>query len=132
MKSLASSSYSNSYNGLPTTRAEPIPVQTMGTTIYILPKSITFIAGEGNYSFIYTSCGKRYLVSKTLKSLTEYLDSKFIRIHKSYLVNRKYIIDRIDDDRFLKMSCGNKVAVSRRKVKEIASMLDETEYRISA
>lgn len=72
------------------------------------------------------------MVSKTLKSLAELLDSNFIRVHKSYLVNPDFVVERMEDDRMLRMSCGREVIVSRRKIKEITSILDHTNLRISA
>ncbi len=132
MKALTSVSYYSTVNSVASSRLEPISVQVMGHTIFISPDAITYLEGEGNYSFIHTSCGKRYLVSKTLKALAEHLDQKFLRIHKSYLININFIVERIEDNRYLKMSCGNEVAVSRRKIKEIAAILDGLKYRISA
>ncbi|WP_229216456.1 LytTR family DNA-binding domain-containing protein [Dyadobacter sp. 3J3] len=115
-----------------TDRAVHISVQSMGRTIFLTPDVITFLEGEGNYTFIYTNAGKRYLVSKTLKSLAELLDSNFIRVHKSYLVNANYVVERMEDDRMLRMSCGKEVIVSRRKIKEITGILDHNNMRISA
>ena len=109
-----------------------ISVQSMGRTIFLSPDAVTFMEGEGNYTFIYTNTGKKYLVSKTLKSLAENLNQNFIRVHKSYLVNSDYVVERMEDDRTLRMSCGKEVSVSRRKIKEIAGILDHTNLRISA
>lgn len=113
-------------------RPQPISVQQMGNTIFISPSVITYLEGEGNYSFIHTNCGKRYMVARTLKSLCENLDHNFLRIHKSYLINKNFIVKRIDDNRYLKMACGSELTISRRKIKEVASILDGLEYRISA
>jgi len=112
--------------------ASSISVQSMGRTIYLAPEVITFLEGEGNYTFIYTNTGKKYLVSKTLKSLAGQLNPNFMRVHKSYLVNSDYVVARLEDDRMLKLSCGKEVVVSRRKIKEITGMLDHTNLRISA
>ena len=109
-----------------------ISVQSMGRTILLTPDVITFLEGEGNYTFIYTNTGKRYLVSKTLKSLAEQLNHNFVRVHKSYLVNADYVVERLEDDRMLRLSCGKEVAVSRRKIKEVTFLLDHSELRISA
>lgn len=104
----------------------------MGHTILLKPEMITLLEGEGNYTFIYTNSGKKYLVSKTLKSLAEHLNSSFIRVHKSYLVNSEYVVERLEDDRLLKMAGGKEVMVSRRKTKEISTYLDHSAMRISA
>jgi two-component system LytT family response regulator len=68
-----------------------------------------------------------------LKSLAEQLSDKFLRVHKSYLVNADYVVERLEDDRMLKLSCGKEVVVSRRKIKEVSGLLDHTSLiRISA
>ena len=115
-----------------TTGATFVSVQSMGRTIFLSPDIITFMEGEGNYTFIYTATGKKYLVSKTLKSLAVNLNNNFIRVHKSYLVNTDYVVERVEDDRMLRMSCGKEVSVSRRKIKEITGILDHTNLRATA
>jgi len=109
-----------------------IAVHLLNQTLWLKPGDITCLEGEGNYTFIYTCRGKRYLVSKTLKSLTEQLDESFLRVHKSFIINTDYIAERLDDDRIIRMSCGKEAMVSRRKIKEIAEILDQVETRISA
>lgn len=53
----------------------------------------TLIAqGEENYTTIFTLEGKRYTITQTLKSLAEQFEPYgFIRVHKSYAVNRSMI-----------------------------------------
>lgn len=109
-----------------------IAVHLLNQTLWLKPGDITCLEGEGNYTFIYTCRGKRYLVSKTLKCLTEHLDESFLRVHKSFIINTDYIAERLDDDRVIRMSCGKQAMVSRRKIKEIAEILDHAEIRISA
>lgn len=52
---------------------------------------IIFLKGESNYSRIQTIRGENYLVASTLKYFEEILPESFHRIHKSYLVNLKYV-----------------------------------------
>jgi two-component system, LytTR family, response regulator len=111
---------------------QEIAVHLLGQTLWLKPEDITCLEGEGNYTFIYTCMGKRYLVSKTLKNLTEHLDKSFLRVHKSYMINTDYIAERLEDDRLIRMACGKEVAVSRRKTKEISEILDSFETRIRA
>jgi two-component system LytT family response regulator len=109
-----------------------ISIQFMGRPITITPESIMFMEGEGNYTFIYTNTGKRYLVSRTLKSLSENLGSNFIRVHKSYVVNAHYVVEQMVHDRILKMAGGKEVMISRRKFREITGILDHSYMRVSA
>lgn len=109
-----------------------ISVQTVGQSILLKPEEITCLQGDGNYTYIHTNRGKKHLVSRTLKSLSDHLDSGFIRVHKSYIINASYVVDRLEEGRIIRMACGTEVCVARRKVKEIASLLDRIEKRISA
>ncbi len=112
--------------------ASLVSVQSMGRTIFLSTDTITLLEGDGNYTYIYTLAGKKYLVSKTLKSLAANLEANFIRVHKSFLVNTNYVVERVEDDRLLRMSCGKEVSVSRRKIKEITDILNHTNLRAIA
>jgi two-component system LytT family response regulator len=109
-----------------------VSVQSVGRTIYLSPDSITLMEGEGNYTYIYTTTGKKYLVSKTLKSVAMNLNSNFLRVHKSYIVNTNYVAQHVEEERILIMSCGKEVSVSRRKTKEITGILDHTDVKATA
>ncbi|GAB3166821.1 LytR/AlgR family response regulator transcription factor [Telluribacter humicola] len=115
-----------------TLQGTDIAIHIMGQIQWLSPDEITCLEGEGNYTYIYTCRGKRYLVSRTLKSLSEHLNDSFLRVHKSYIVNTGFIIDRVDDDRVIRMVCGKEVVVARRKIKEIAEQLNAYQSRISA
>ncbi len=56
--------------------------------------AITWIEAEGNYSMIHTKDTK-YVKKQTLKDFESELDDNFLRIHKSYLINKEHI-QRID------------------------------------
>lgn len=101
----------------------------MGRTIAIGFDKITLLEGEGNYSYVYTRMGNKYLICKTLKSLAIQLEGNFIRVHKSFLVNSDLVVACTVDGRALRMVCGNEAVVSRRKTKEIIEIFGQ---RISA
>ena len=109
-----------------------ISVHFMGRTITIGAEHITLLEGDGNYTYVYTCAGRKYLVCKTLKWLACKLDSNFIRVHKSFLVNSNYVIGCTEDGRALQMRCGNEAVVSRRKTKEIIGIFAGRTHRISA
>jgi two-component system LytT family response regulator len=104
---------------------QTISVHCVKNTISLLPPEITCMEGEGNYTYIYTNSGKKYLVAKTIKNLQNYLSSNsdFIRIHKSYLINTNHIVDYTDHERVIRMAGGKEVFISRRKCKEVNQML---------
>lgn len=94
----------------------------MGRTVSIGIDHITLFEGDGNYTYLYTHTGTKYLICKTLKSLAVSLDNNFIRVHKSFLINSDYVVGYAADGRALKMRCGNEAVVSRRKTKEIIEL----------
>jgi two-component system, LytTR family, response regulator len=58
------------------------------------------------------------VISKTLKDFEELLDeSQFARIHKSYIVNLRYIKEySTTDGGIVKMTDGNQWSISRRQL----------------
>nr|WP_250769714.1 LytTR family DNA-binding domain-containing protein [Dyadobacter sp. MSC1_007] len=110
-------------------RLPQISVHHMGRTIAIGFDKITLLEGEGNYTYVYTRMGTKYLVCRTLKSLAFQLEGNFLRVHKSFLVNSDLVVGCAVDGRALRMICGNEAVVSRRKTKEIIEIFGQ---RISA
>jgi len=85
-------------------------------------KDIICLEGMNNYTKFYFTNQKPLLVAKTLKEyediLTEY---KFIRIHKSFLVNRAHV-KKMDAEHMLWLSNDVHVPVSRRKRTEVMEL----------
>ncbi|RDB05890.1 LytR/AlgR family response regulator transcription factor [Runella aurantiaca] len=77
-------------------------------------QSIMYLQSEVNYTRFFAKDGKTYLEAKTLKHFDKVLeDTEFIRIHKSYLVNRNCIVSMTSD--FVLLKNGIQLPVSRRK-----------------
>lgn len=86
---------------------------------------ILFCEADNNYSRIRLANGEQIYLAKTLKELELQLASKkFLRIHKSYLVNlmhiRKYLHT---DDGTIVLSDGSSLPVSHRKKGMVLSIL---------
>lgn len=59
---------------------------------YLKADSIIYLKSDSNYTYVYFTDGKSQLYSKTLKILNSFLpEEHFVRIHKSYVVNKRYI-----------------------------------------
>lgn len=75
---------------------------------------------EGNYCYVYLNDGSKMFLSKTLKQISELINSqKFIRVHNSHYVNMDYV------KRYLRgkggqiiMDDGSMIPVSRTKKDE--------------
>jgi two-component system LytT family response regulator len=96
-------------------------------TDHILIADIVCLEGLGNYTKVFLKNGKTILCSKTLKQFEEMITKdSFLRIHKSYLINLSHVNDyNSDEDRGIEMTNGIKMAVSRRKKKEVEHKINE-------
>jgi two-component system response regulator LytT len=55
---------------------------------------IMWLEAEGNYTLIYTSGNKKRLIRNVITELQQQLPTNdFLRIHKSYAVNKKYVTE---------------------------------------
>jgi len=68
-----------------------LQIKEQGATMPIILDEIEFLEAEGAYSKIHLVKKKEYVTAKTLKSMTDMLGNDFIRIHKSYTVNKMMI-----------------------------------------
>ncbi len=102
-------------------------VQNNGRNLVVLTSEITCLEGQGNYTFLHTRDGKRYLVSKTLKNYEKILDATmFLRVHKSSIINLKYLQEIcVEPDRCVRLKCGREVCISRRKMQEVCEAISQ-------
>ncbi len=78
---------------------------------------------DSNYTMIFLSSGKKFLASKTLRDIEEMLgEGKFLRVHKSHLVNKQHIENISPKDEVV-LSDGAHVAISRRRLTEVKDAL---------
>lgn len=97
-------------------RLSSIAVNHRSGMKFIETKDILFLKGSGNYSEIICA-DYTYMSTKTLKDFESVLDEKtFLRVHKSYLVNIKFVerSQLIDGYWHLEIN-GLQIPVSRRK-----------------
>ena len=85
---------------------------------------ILYCEASSNYTYIHT-LKQRYLVSQTLKKITERIDSEeMIRCHNTYLVNKRYIRSILKHGE-LKIKLENEVILpmAKRKKAEVIHAL---------
>ncbi|TSA26701.1 MAG: DNA-binding response regulator [Ignavibacteriales bacterium] len=78
------------------------------------------LEAEGCYTKVIFKNGKNTIISRTLKDFEETVPKeKFFRIHKSHLINLKYIKDYSNiSGNFVTMTDGSRIEISRRKAPE--------------
>lgn len=86
---------------------------------------LVYVEGDGSYSRLVDKSGEKILVSMSLHEVEEKVGTdRFIRCHKSYLVNPDYIRDFwMGSVPELRLKTEAVVPVARRRVKEISDRL---------
>ena len=86
--------------------AQKLAVPYQGSLIFVELKEIVYCESDSNYTSIILTSGKRYLVSKTLREVQEFLEGRnFLRVHRQYVVN-------LDHIRMYKRGEGNSLVMS--------------------
>lgn len=104
---------------------EKIALPSMDGIRFIKINDIIRCESDNNYTLFYLTSKEKILVSKTLKDFEILLSgSKFYRVHKSHLVNLKYISKYIPGEGgYLILEDGSHVDVSRRKKEGLMQIL---------
>lgn len=88
-------------------------------SINIATSDIIHLEGHSNYTLFYFSNGKTLLVSKTMKDYIDNLDEHFVRIHKKFVINLRYLIQfDLKEEMSVLLKDGKRISISRRRKKE--------------
>ncbi|MDZ7742447.1 MAG: LytTR family DNA-binding domain-containing protein [Bacteroidota bacterium] len=104
-----------------------IAVRTGRKIHVIASEDIHYIESDGDYVKIHTAANS-YLKEKTMKFFETHLDaSRFVRIHRSYIVN-VHEIDRLEqyekESYIALLKNGNRLKVSKSGYKEVREVLN--------
>lgn len=105
-----------------TEKLERIVVKT-GTKIKVIPvEKINYLEAQDDYIMVYTDEGK-HLKQGTMKYYEDHLDeSKFIRVHRSYIVRIDQVVQLepyAKDNYMLKLKNGASLKISRNGLKNL-------------
>lgn len=82
------------------------------------------LEADRSYTHIHLVKKRPFIASKTLKHFEEMLEEfRFIRTHKSHLVNPKHITHITSDNEHILLTDGSQVEVSRRKKDDVLQQL---------
>lgn len=95
-----------------------IALPQLGGINFIEVDDMVSLQADSNYTIIHMNNMQKLVISKTLKEFEELLDqTQFARIHKSYIVNLRYIKEyTTTDGGMVKMTDGNQWSISRRQL----------------
>lgn len=71
-----------------------IAVPSGSSLLFLDTQKIAYLKGDGAYSEVYLIDGTKNLVTRNLKNFEDILcnDERFVRLHKSYIVNLEHVI----------------------------------------
>ena len=96
-----------------------IGIPTQNGVKFIDIDEIVFIKADNSYTELHTSKGEKFVISRTLKNFEDVLKDipKFMRAHKSYLVNTEFITDYVKSDGgYLILQGKHNISISSDKV----------------
>jgi DNA-binding LytR/AlgR family response regulator len=92
--------------------------------VYVLnPSEILYLEASSNYTKIYSRGNKMILSAATLKKYERRLkDFEFIRIHQTYLINKRHITG-VDDKKNIQLGNHILLQASKRKWKALQQQI---------
>ncbi len=108
-------------------RAEKLGLNIGGEILFVHFNEILCIEAKSNYSQVFLTENRKYLLSKTLQTFEEALTgNQFFRVHKSYLINLDYVSKYIKGDGGeILLTNGMHVVVSRTRKDEFLDMFNK-------
>lgn len=118
--------YSALRQNLDTDNSKKIAVAVGQSIKFLEIEDIVFIKAEGAYSEIVLNDDSKLLISKNLKHFEDALSisKSFIRVHKSYLINTKYVNEYVKSDGgYLILKDKYHVSITHDKVEKLLQVI---------
>lgn len=107
--------------------ATALVVKNQGRRIFIPIADIVYVSGAGDYTELHCRNGANHLHGKSLESLGKILPGEFLRIHKSFLVDKREIseVKVFGGGKYTAiLSNGEALPISRSRYKELFTETD--------
>jgi two-component system LytT family response regulator len=92
---------------------------------FVSPDELIRCEGDRNYTWFFLTDNRKHLSSKTIKEYQDILEKQgFLRIHKSHLVNKKYVEYYLGEGAVL-LKDKTKLPVSRQRKEEVIRSLGQ-------
>lgn len=108
-------------------KSKKLVLNTQETVHIVDSDDIVRCASDGSYTEVFTTDGKKILLSKKIKEFEELLaDLSFFRVHRSHLINLNHV-DRFEkrDGGYIVMKDQAMVSLSQNKKDEFFHLLQE-------
>ena len=97
-------------------KTDSIVIKTNGSEIILYRRDIVYVESQGRKLVLHMSDGKKNEIYEKMDSMQELLGASFVRSHKSFLINMKYIVERTNKEFYL--SDGTVLPISKPNLKE--------------
>lgn len=97
-------------------KSDSIVVKTNGSETVLYRKEIMYVESQGRKLVLYMYDGKKSEIYEKIDAIQEQLGATFIRSHKSFLINMKYITERTNKEFYL--SDGKVLPISKSNLKD--------------
>ena len=95
---------------------DSIVVKTNGSEIILYRRDIVFVESRGRKLVLHMADGRNNEIYEKMDAMQDLLGYSFVRSHKSFLINMKYIIERTNKEFCL--SNGTNLPISKSNLKE--------------
>lgn len=94
-----------------------VPIPHKGGVRFLEMEDVIRLEADGSYTTVYSNDERPHVVSKPLKFYATSLSEEvFVRVHRSHLVNVRYIIEyKRDDGGFVVLQNGDVIQVAEKK-----------------
>ena len=97
-------------------KSDSFVVKTSGSEMILYRREIMYVESQGRKLILHTAGGRSSEIYEKMDVLQEQLGSSFVRSHKSFLINMKYITERTNKEFYL--SDGKVLPISKPNLKE--------------
>ena len=97
-------------------KSDAIVAKTNGSEIILYRKDIVYVESQGRKLVLHMSDGKKNEIYEKMDAMQISLGAAFVRSHKSYLINMKYIVERTNKEFYL--SNGIVLPISKPNLKD--------------
>lgn len=99
-------------------------ISTQNKLELLTTNDVLWTNAQGGYCEFHMINGKKILASKPMADYISILESNgFIRVHKSFMVNKEFIVSMIKTDDQIEMKNGELIPISRRRKEEVLNLL---------
>ena len=96
-----------------------IALHALDGLMFVDAEEILYAIADGNYSIVHLSNNREAKVLRQLKEIEELLQAeKFIRIHRSHLINIEHVIRLDSESESILMADGKSLALARDRKTE--------------